>query len=66
MAIAFLAINTVGFAFMGATGVIALLNITPSTVRGQTVAVYYMCISLSGLFIGPPIIGFFSDYVFGP
>ena len=41
------------------------MNITPSEIRGQTVAVYYMTISLAGLFLGPPTIGWLSDNVFG-
>ena len=33
--------------------------------KAQTVALYYMCISMAGLFIGPPAIGLFNDFVFG-
>lgn len=65
LAMAVMCLNTVGFALASATGVTALLNITPGNIRGQTVALYYMCISLSGLFIGPPVVGWLSDAVFG-
>ena len=62
----FLALSTVGTAIMSAVGVLAVLEITPATVRGQVVALYYMAISLSGLFLGPPVVGWLSDHVFGP
>jgi MFS family permease len=51
---------------MSADGVLAVLEITPATIRGQVVALYYMAISLSGLFLGPPVVGWLSDHVFGP
>lgn len=57
--------NTVGIAFVSAVGVTALLNITPAGIKAQTVAFYYMCISMAGLFIGPPSIGLLNDFVFG-
>jgi MFS family permease len=57
--------NTVGIAFVSAVGVTALLNITPDGIKAQLVAFYYMCISMAGLFIGPPAIGLFNDFVFG-
>jgi MFS family permease len=62
----FLALANVGIAIMSAVGVLAVLEITPATVRGQVVALYYMAISLSGLFLGPPVVGWLSDHVFGP
>lgn len=60
-----LAINTVGIAMVSAVGITALLNIVPGDIRAQTVALYYMCISFSGLFIGPPLVGFVTDVFFG-
>jgi MFS family permease len=65
MAMAILAINTAGIAMTSATGVTGLMNITPGEIRGQTVAVYYMMISLSGLLLGPGSVGWLSDNVFG-
>lgn len=64
-AMAVIVFNTVGIATASATGVTGLLNITPSEIRGQVVAIYYMAISLSGLFLGPTTVGLLSDKVFG-
>ena len=60
-----LAFGNVGLAAVSATGVTALLNIVPARIRAQTVALYYMAISLSGLFLGPPLVGAFNDWFFG-
>lgn len=65
LAMVFYGANTVGIAFVSAVGVTALLNITPAGIKAQTVAFYYMCISMAGLFIGPPSIGLLNDFVFG-
>ncbi len=65
LAMAIYAVNTVGIATTTATGVTGLMNITPSEIRGQTVALYYMAISFAGLGIGPTSVGLFSDLVFG-
>ena len=65
LAMGVLVFNTFGIAMTTATGVTGLLNITPSEIRGQTVALYYMTISMAGLFLGPTSIGFLSDHVFG-
>lgn len=61
----FLALANVGIAFISAVGILAVLEITPAAVRGQVVALYYMAISISGLFLGPPVVGWLSDHVFG-
>ncbi len=60
-----LALNTVGLAMVSAVGVTALLNIVPSTMRGQVVAVYYMSMNITGLVLGPTSVGLLSDHVFG-
>ena len=65
MAMAVYAINTIGIAMTSATSVTALLQITPPQIRGQTVALYYMTISMAGLFLGPSTVGLLSDHVFG-
>lgn len=57
--------NTCGIALASATGVTALINITPSEIRGSTVALYYMTMSLAGLLLGPGTVGWLSDNVFG-
>ncbi len=59
------AINAIGIAMTTATGVTALLNITPAAIRAQIVALYYMIISLAGLLLGPTTIGLLNDHVFG-
>ncbi|NKB44835.1 MAG: MFS transporter [Alphaproteobacteria bacterium] len=65
LAFVMIAFNTVGLAMISAVGVTALLNIVPSTMRGQIVALYYMCMSIAGLMLGPTSVGLLSDYVFG-
>ena len=62
LAFVVLAFNTIGIAMASATGVTGLINITPSEIRGQIVAVYYLAISMTGLFIGPPMVGVLSDW----
>ena len=64
-AMAVIVFNTIGIAATSATSVTALLNITPAEIRGQTVALYYMTISMTGLILGPQTIGLLSDHVFG-
>ena len=56
---------TVGAAFISSVGVTALLQIVPARIRAQTIALYYMTISLTGLFLGPSLVGLLNDTVFG-
>jgi len=65
LAMAVLGANTVGIAITSAVGVTALLNISPAAMRAQIVAFYYMCISLTGLMLGPTTIALLNDNVFG-
>lgn len=65
LAFALLCVNTVGIGMVSAVGVTALLLITPAQIRGQMVALYYVAISLSGLLLGPPSVGWLSTSVFG-
>ena len=60
-----LGVSTVGIGTVTATGIISLLDITPSPVRGQIVALYYMVISITGLGLGPTSVGWLSTRVFG-
>lgn len=55
----------VGVMAITAVSVTALLNITPAAIRGQIVALYYMTMSLFGLFAGPTTVGVLSQNVFG-
>lgn len=63
LAFAVIVFNTIGIATTTATSVTALMNITPSQFRGQTAAVYYMVVSMLGLFLGPNTVGALSDYL---
>ncbi len=65
MAFGLLTLSNVGLAFVSATGVTALLNIVPERIRAQTVALYYMAISLAGLMLGPTLVGALNDFLFG-
>lgn len=65
LAFVFLFFNTSGIGIISAMALNALLAITPSQVRGQITALYYIVISLSGLFLGPSTVGFLSTNVFG-
>ena len=64
-AFAVLAAATVGAAFISSVGVTALLQVVPAGIRAQTIALYYMTISLTGLFLGPSLVGLLNDTVFG-
>ena len=61
----FLALNLIGMAMVSAVNALTLLNMTPARIRAQMVALYYMCMSLTGLILGPGTVGFLSQYVFG-
>jgi len=65
IAYAILCVNIMGMGIMSAMGITSLLRITPPQIRGQIVALYYMVISLAGLFLGPTIVGVLSTRVFG-
>jgi len=60
-----LTLGGVGIMAITAVSVTALLNITPATIRGQIVALYYMTMSMFGLFVGPTTVGFLSQEVYG-
>ena len=65
MAFAVLCLNTVALGVVSSVSVTALLAITPAPIRGQLIALYYMTISLTGLFLGPTTVGFLSTRVYG-
>jgi MFS family permease len=64
-AFAILCVNTAAIGAVTAVGVTALLNITPSAIRAQVIALYFMAISLTGLFLGPTTVGILSTRVYG-
>lgn len=57
--------TNIGFGFLSAVGVTALVKIVPPRIRAQTIAIYYLAISMSGTFLGPPLVGILNDNVFG-
>lgn len=61
-AFVFLGLSLVGIATTTATGLTALLMITPPQFRGQISALYYMAISITGLTLGPSTVGWLSDW----
>lgn len=65
LAYGFLILNTIGIAMISGMAITALLAITPGQIRGQVVALYYMAISMAGLFLGPSSVGVLSTRVFG-
>lgn len=65
LSLIFVGLSTMAIGAVTAAGIIALLDIAPSNVRGQIVALYYMTISLAGLGLGPTTVGFLSTKVYG-
>jgi MFS family permease len=59
-----LSINTIGIAFTSSSALIALVRIVPSKIRGLSTAFYLMCISITGLLLGPTSVGLLNDFVF--
>ena len=65
LAFVMITLKTIGTAMVSAVSVTGLLNLTPAPIRGQTVALYYVAISLAGLLLGPMTVGLLSEWVFG-
>jgi MFS family permease len=65
LAYAIICLNTIGIGMVSAVNVTSLLLITPAPIRGQVVALFYVTISMSGLFLGPTTVGYLSTRVFG-
>lgn len=59
-----LTLSTIAIAGMTAVGPNALIQIVPANLRGVSSAFYFMTISMTGLFLGPPTIGFVNDTFF--
>jgi MFS family permease len=55
----------IGAAIATATAPAAIVSIAPGQIRSQTIALFYLTISLIGAGLGPPSVAFFTDYVFG-
>lgn len=65
MAIALLSVVIFLAHFWSAAATTGLQIITPPNLRAQITAVYIMCINLIGFGLGPVLIGFVTDEVFG-
>lgn len=65
LAFGMIAINLIGMASVTAAGSAALMNVAPGEIRSQMTALYFLTISVTGLFLGPTTVGILSDSVFG-
>jgi MFS family permease len=65
LAYAVLTLNTIAIGIISAVNVTSLLLITPAPIRGQVIAMFYVMISMCGLFLGPTTVGKLSTDVFG-
>ena len=61
LAMGVFALNNMGIGITSAMGVTALLRIAPGLIKAQTVALHYMCISMTGLFLGPTTVALLND-----
>jgi MFS family permease len=59
-----LQIQTIGVAGAAAVAPTALTMIAPGQIRSQTMALYFMSLSMIGLLLGPTSVAFFTDNVF--
>jgi MFS family permease len=55
----------VGAAMATAAAPAAIVTIAPGQIRSQTIALFYLTISLIGAGLGPPAVAFFTDTIFG-
>ncbi len=62
---ALLVVSNLSGALMTATGVAALMMITPNEIRGQVTAAYYFVISALGMTVGPTAVALITDYGYG-
>lgn len=65
VAVAFLLPASIGTTAATASGLSALMTVTPNQMRAQCSALYYLVVNLFGLTLGPTGIAVFTDYVFG-
>jgi MFS family permease len=64
MAIAMLLPASIGTISATASGLSALMAVTPNQMRAQTSALYYFVVNIVGLTLGPTGVAIFTDYVF--
>lgn len=56
--------SSLGLAMATAAGSVAVVVVTPNQMRGQTIALYMLTISLLGLTIGPTGVAILTDFLF--
>jgi MFS family permease len=64
LAVVFLIPASVGTTAATASGLSALMTVTPNQMRAQSSAVYYLVVNVLGLTLGPTGIALLTDYVF--
>jgi len=64
LAVAFLLPASVGTTAATASGLSALMTVTPNQMRAQSSALYYLVVNVLGLTLGPTGIALLTDYVF--
>src|SRR5690606_32268056 len=64
MSVAFLVPVSIGTTAATASGLSALVTVTPNQMRAQCSALYYLVVNLIGLTLGPTGVAMFTDYVF--
>jgi MFS family permease len=64
MSVAFLVPASIGTTAATASGLSALVTVTPNQMRAQCSALYYLVVNLVGLTFGPTGVAMFTDYVF--
>jgi MFS family permease len=64
ISVAFLLPASIGTTAATASGLSALVTVTPNQMRAQCSALYYLVVNLVGLTLGPTGVAMFTDYVF--
>jgi MFS family permease len=64
IAVAFLVPASIGTTAATASGLSALMTVTPNQMRAQCSALYYLVVNMVGLTFGPTGVAMFTDYVF--
>lgn len=64
LSVAFLVPASIGTTAATASGLSALVTVTPNQMRAQCSALYYLVVNLVGLTLGPTGVAMFTDYVF--
>jgi MFS family permease len=64
LSVAFLIPASIGTTAATASGLSALVTVTPNQMRAQCSAMYYLVVNLVGLTLGPTGVAMFTDYVF--